>query len=399
MVNLISAVKQGAGSIFCAGLNGANWVAELLANTPLPAEGLQEQIDKYRAFSCGADPVSDPRSVLQPPDLSNGAPGWTDTPYGTSGGIVRAFNVQFDRTTNPVRYRADKHKNLSTGACLGDFGWSNLQSPVGTPVPISGVICGSDSPPIEPVPPEPIDEYQEDIDVVYDDDTGSPVTLPDVPFRFFRPCINLDGIRVPFEVDLGFTKVCGKIGFRTDLTNILEPDIDIDQCPSEKEQLGYSGEQISEFFELSRPFGVSEPDWSGSPISASPRADKPALGAFVASRWTGANPEDSSQTRIIDPSGVAPDLLLPDIGMIRFLNQILLEDDQVEFAWSEPKKLQQVEQLVVNDWVHGAVDFQIQYRPGWTGELSLLYRKTCCESCKENDPNKDLDNLNRCRRD
>lgn len=423
MVSLNEAVKGAVGSVFCAGARGSDWVAGLLSGTPLNNSGIQEAVDRYRAFACGEDVPNDPLDTGSPPSFSGG-----QCPVSYS---VTILADQFFRSDGSYR-NTSSNTAVRVGAIgepylTSENGFSDVAvkipeqdgSVVGSVLTLGASVQASrffgnvrissitrvdglpdDCGDLPPSRPEPIEEYEELVDITYDDPLGNSVSIPGVPLKFFKPCINLDGVRLPFEMDLGFAKICGKVGLRPDLVNIVEPAIDIDSCPSQKQDAGISATEASEFFEVLPPFGnpVSFPDaqFSGTKTNTfDGENDKPILGVGIRAIRTG----DRSKTVVLQPElATNPNQILPRIGTV-FFEYLLQKEDGYETGFSEAIPIQNVDQFIPCPWQFGAVRVHGYSEVGWEVGFYPFARKSCCDSCSKNDPNAGLDNLDRCRID
>ena len=414
-------VRYAVGAYFCASATVAGGIGKLLSGLPIETNGIQEQLARYRLFACGDDPggasggggAGGSWELEQPPFSGGQCEGnnyritarveWSDgvvfesyqqpsgsfTVPGKITNVAIAANGRNIEIThsNGTAVNSDLPRNVNI-VSLTNISVINTSNPADD--------CGN--PP--PVRPEPVDEVEDSLDVTYDDPFGNPVTLPDLPFKFFKPCINLDGIRVPFEVQTPFGKICGKVGISPDFPDVIEPSVDIDLCPEQREDLGYKEEEIKDFFEFLDPFGAPvnfpETDLSGTLSSSWNTDDPPILGVFIRARKT--QPQGGGKTIILnEPLSSAPNIVVPRLGTIWF--EYLIEtEDGYDSAFSEDIPIKNVNQFIPCPWDFGATGVHYRNEIGWEFAVFPVVRKSCCESCASNDP-KNLDNLDRCRID
>ena len=418
MGSLTDGVKDAVSSAFCFAAKGSDGVAGLLSNLPIDISTIQRQTDRFRAFACGDDPM-DSEPVGNSPGFSGGqcagvlySVSASVDEVNSGGGFVRSYTTS-RVVPGPVRgliLGATKRSLALEFGVTEPYGSTSLfvfgstsntmaNERINSVVRSDGAPDECGDPPVER--PEPIEVYEDDIDIVYDDPLGNPVTLPNNPFKLFKPCLNLDGVRLPFEVTTPFGKICGKVGVAPDLTSIIEPNIDIDLCPEDKSGLGYSEDEISDFFVLLPEVGDSvafpDNDYSADTYSQFGEDENPILGAFIRARK--ALPAGGGKTILLnDESSTAPNIIIPRIGSIFFEYYVEIEGGY-ESAFSEDIPIKNVNQFIPCPWEYGAVRVHCRKEIGWDFAVIPVARKTCCEACKSNDPNDGLDNLDRCRID
>jgi hypothetical protein len=260
------------------------------------------------------------------------------------------------------------------------------------PSSAGGQDCGD-----PPLTIPPVEEIEETIDVDYDDDDGNPISLPDLPIKFFPPCINLDGIRIPFEIDTPFGKICGKIGLRPDFANVLEPDIDIDLCPSQKEDLGLAESDIENYFEISPPVGSPvASDFDGTLTQNFDLESLPIMGIFINSKNKFPRFE---QTILGAPNDADPDLIIPNIGYVQFEYLIQISEGEYQSGFSADIPIKLSQQFIPCPFAFGAVGVRVFWRDNWEGNYRIARRKSCCDSCGSGSPQDALDKIDRCRID
>lgn len=423
MPGLIDAVKTAVKDVTCFGASGADWVVGLLVDGGLPAEGILTEIQNFRGTTCNNNPSNIPDSVGESPGFSGGqCPSLYDNDvtvtYSRIGNPSQVFQAT-GQATGPIFSYDVVVTDLGGGservqvfAVTGSgnvlIGQSNVGSDIAIistvivdPSPVGGAPNNCGDPPTQL--PQPISEHDDTIDVDYTDEDDNPVSLPNLPIRFFSPCINLDGVRIPFEITLPWgQKICGKIGFRPDLVNILEPAIDIDICPSVKEGYEDVNPDLSTFFEVSAPIGSGsqfpESSLDGTPPeSFDPETTNPILGVTVASSLDGVS--DYPQTPLLEmPGEDFPVPIIPRIGWVRFRGVAVTEVTSAQ-SFTERIDLEQVNQLVTCPWPHGAAEAEVHWEYPWSGTFRELRRKSCCDACASSDPRDGLPVVDRCRVD
>lgn len=245
--------------------------------------------------------------------------------------------------------------------------------------------------------PPSIEELDETIpEITYDDIDGNPITLPNVPIKFFKPCLNLDGARIPFEIDTPFGKLCGKIGIAGDFPKGVEPSIDIDLCPSQKEDLGLNTPELEDYFEVSSPIGVNvTSEFDGVLNEDFDLEQLPIMGVFVNSQY---EEKPLSQT-VLDQLGTKPNLIVPNIGYVIFQYLVPTSETTYESAFSSEIPIKVTNQFIPCPYPFGAVGVQIRWSSNWEGNYRIAKRKSCCKNCSEGTPQEIVDKLDRCRLD
>lgn len=424
MAIFIEGLKEAIQQAACTGAQAGGWLAGKFAVNGIPVEGIQEAIDNYRVSNCGQDPNNLPPVSGGPPFTGGQCQGVLYTVDYTGGlGYVEPRDFRtFDGSisvTGPI----EKLEWIQSGntltltlffdgqtQSLGGRADSN-PAPIRTSqieniVRVSGLPddCGDPPAPY----PDPVDENTETLPPVeWEGEDGNPFSLPNLPITFFRPCINLDGIRIPFQVDLPWGRICGKIGLRPDFGNILEPDIDIDVCPEQKTDYGIEERDVSEFFTLgewegSAPGFVSS--WAGQRAITFNPEGPPILGVYIEA----ASISDLDEATNIFPQNTAhPNILIPYVAQVSFEHITARASETAsgepsvsyESSFGENIRVKQNAAFVPCRWQFGAASVQVEWARGWTGRYRLAYRKSCCSACEANDPNEGLDNLDRCRID
>ena len=417
-MGLVEGVKDAVGDAVCFGLGGAGWVAKLLAGAGLPLDGIQESIDRQRAISCGEQPGTGEPVGTQPNFTGGQCPG---VPYRITGrwrypgGVGGAFvyrTVAWD-TTGKVRGIEERFIER-----INRTDWYFVSDAGEFPAINDGIIANSQKPMTlysvavdrldgqpddcgdpEGDPPEGIEEHDDVLPpVTYPDKDGNPVSLPNLPVKFFKPCVNLDGVRIPFEVDLGFTKICGKVGIGFDIADFdVSPNIDIDVCPSQKESLDIPQETLENYFELELVGdGSVDSQLSGDLATAFDPDSNKIMGVFV--RGVRDEPAASRATIVAKRDQSEANLLLPRIGQVVFE---CYADEEAAFqtGFTEPISIKNVQQFIPCPWTFGAVSVSVVWEDGWNGSYYIARRKSCCEACASADPNAGLDNYDRCRID
>lgn len=281
----------------------------------------------------------------------------------------------------------------SLGNPNADFSLNSI-----TPVPLSGGdTCGDPPAP----PPAPISEYDDVIDdVPFEDDDGNPINFPDVPVKWFPPCIGLDGIKVPFEIETPLGNICGQLQAKPDIKSGIKPKVDFDLCPSARQTLEPAiPEKMKDYFELSDDYGnISNPfpssDYGGVPALQADN-EKPILGIFIECGTDGS--EDGKATKIFnnDDSSDAPTLFVPRIGYVRFW-MLAEREGSDAVQWSLPIDIKQPRAFIPCPSPFGALAVDVQMLEGYSARYKVAKRKTCCEACEKFDPNAPNDALDRC---
>lgn len=248
-----------------------------------------------------------------------------------------------------------------------------------------------------PTEVEPIPEWDDSIDVDFEDDDGNPVNFPDLPVKFFPPCISLEGIKVPFEVETPLGKLCGQVGLKPALKGGAKPTVDFDLCPSERQDLEQTlPEEVEDYFDLSPVIGGYESGFPSSDYGSTPtfqaEIDKPIMGVFVK---CGTDGTEKGKATLVYGEGQSPTLTIPRLGSVRFWMLIEGEDDATG-EWSQPIDIRQTVAFIPCPWQFGALAVDIEMADGYDVQYKLALRKNCCEKCKNVDPNAPSDSLDRC---
>lgn len=412
MGTLTEGIKDAVGFVFCAQARALGGLGGLLANLPISGGAIQEVTDRYRAFACGDDPMNSSPVGTSPgfsggqcAGIQYGVTVFLSFPNNTPQEAVM-FNSSYPAIA-PIKRVQVFYEGGFTKVLVEDAVRVEIKNKTTLPdATVTGVSiyridgqpdnCGD--PPA--IPPEPVEEIDDELDVTYDDPSGNPVTIPNIPIKFFKPCINLDGVRIPFELDTPFGKICGKIGISPDLPNLIEPSIDIDLCPEQKKDLGYKEEEIKDFFDILDPIGdlsaPAVPSISGILTEDYDIESLPILGVFVR-----GNPIDFGGNKTIvinEKNATNPNIIIPRIGSV-FFEYLVRTKEGYESAFSEDIPIKNANQFIPCPWVFGAI--KVHFRREFNCKVAIVpvARKSCCESCKSNDPNSGLDNLDRCRID
>lgn len=409
---LIDAVKSAVKYSVCVGTDAGQWVARKLATVNDTAAYVDEKLQTFEASYCSGDPSSI-SSNAQPAlfeggqceganyqyvanytvSLSNGAVLTNQSVGMVSGfGVVTSVDVIID-PANSKRVRLEMVG--STGTTYSQptsYGYSvaAITDKIITCLNCANNDCGD-----PPSPPVPSDEgaYSTTANIEYTDANNVLQQFPDSPIKFFKPCVNLDGIRIPFEIEVNGLKLCGKVGFRPDLTNVLEPDIDIDECPSQKQDAGIQPVEMADYFDVTAPTLNADPEFGGHVPFI--ETDTPVLGVLISA--TRNNTSVYTQTAIF--AATDSPVLLPDIGTIRFLLNIPTGENDNVLSYSEPIRIKQARCFIPVPWEFGALGYEVTPRANWNISVGEARRKTCCDACASADPNAGLDNLDRCRID
>lgn len=417
MGTITEGIKDAVGFVFCSQVRAAQGIAGLLASLPIVPSVVQDIADRYRAFACGDDPLNSAPVGSPPPFTGGQCEGKfyqvTIDHEVSDGAGNRLADVVLIVNSIPAPI-----SDVAIGDALG-FAGSSLEvthnqgtqvvASVGTNrlfTAINSIVvsrqdglpddCGD----LPPSLPEPVEEVEDELDIVYDDPFGNPVNIPNVPIKFFKPCINLDGVRVPFEVDTPFGKICGKVGISPDFPDIIEPSVDIDLCPEQRRDLGYKEEEIKDFFDILEPIGdlsaPAVPSISGILTENYDLESLPILGVFVR-----GNPIDfgGNKTIVLNDDGATnPNIVIPRIGSV-FFEYLIKTEGGYESAFSEDIPIKNANQFIPCPWIFGAI--KVHFRREFNCKVAIVpvARKSCCDSCKGSDPNKGLDDLDRCRID
>ena len=415
-MGLVEGIKTAVREVTCAGSDAAGWVAGLLSEGGLPTDAILEEIQNFQSTTCNRNPNNLTDEVGIPPNFD-----------GLQCPANYSVSVDIVQTSGGTELRRDQTITAGPGPVLSIVPATNGSNP-GYTITYSGGVtfsrfainvggtatlenitgtrtdggpdnCGDP----EGQPPPPISEHDDTIDVDYDDDNGDPVSLTDLPIKFFPPCIYFDGVRIPFEVSLPWGgKICGKIGFRPDVVNIAEPEIDIDVCPDTKAGYDEANPDLRRFFEVSAPIGpgpsIPQPGFEGPPpTSFDPEQDLPILGVVIASSLDGVS--DFPQTPLVDmPGEDYPIPIIPRIGWVRFQAIALTESSSAQ-GITERIDLGQADTFIGCPFPTGAASVEVHWEFPWTGSYRTLRRKTCCDLCAENDPRDGLPPVDRCRID
>jgi len=250
-------------------------------------------------------------------------------------------------------------------------------------------------------PPDPLSEYDDVIDdVPFDDENGDPVNFPDLPVKWFPPCISLEGIKIPFEITTPLGKICGQVQVKPDIKTGVKPKVDFDLCPSERQILEPAvPEKMKDYFDLSDEIGsISSPfpssDFGGIP-SLQADNEKPIMGVFIECGTDGTDKGKATKIFNNDDESDAPTLFIPRLGYVRFW--MLAEREEADAVqWSLPIEIKQPKAFIACPSPFGALAVDVQMSDGYEAKYKVAKRKTCCEACEKFDPNAPNDALDRC---
>lgn len=256
--------------------------------------------------------------------------------------------------------------------------------------------CGSIEPEIDP-----IDEYDDLIDnVPFDDENGDPVNFPDLPVKWFPPCIGLDGLKIPFEITTPLGKICGQVQVKPDIKSGVKPKVDFDLCPSERQEIEpVLPEKMKDYFDLSDEIGgIASPfpssDYGDIP-SLQADNEKPIMGVFIECGTDGTDRGKATRVFNNDDNSNAPTLFIPRLGYVRFW--MLAEREEADAVqWSLPIEIKQPRAFIACPSPFGALAVDVQMNDGYQVKYKVAKRKTCCEACEKFDPNAPNDALDRC---
>lgn len=424
MVTFLESAGRGVKNLFCSALkNGSNFAG--LFPSGLGADTIQSSLEGAYGNTCSPNPAFPPQILTPPPYEGGQCPvtyNWqVSFSFTTSGGAVgnRTFSRVINGPTLPSLAANYAQVNATQWAVKsGDgFIWGGEQYPLsstfngitffgaagwrplnttGAFQPMSTLTGDCSTQDLPSSLPTPIDEFSDEIDIDYTDDDGNPVSIPSVPIKLFEPCINLDGIRVPFELDTPFGKLCGKLGISGDIPNIVEPSIDIDLCPSQKEDLGLNTPELEDYFEVSNPIGTSvSSEFDGVLNEDFDLEQLPIMGVFVNSQYV---EKPLSQT-VLDQLGTKPNLIIPNIGYVIFQYLVPTSETTYESAFSAEIPVKITNQFIPCPYPFGAVGVQVRWSSNWEGNYRLAKRKSCCKNCSEGSAQEIVDKLDRCRLD
>lgn len=433
MTSLDASLRQAVKFVVCKGAAATEALARLLAATGLPTQTVVEKVEEFERRRCNRNPSNINPVPVPPPPFTGGQCEGVSYRIVNQGRVILVgggefagnFNIVVSKPIASIEFfianldgieaPAPNHRvgyriGFKDGTNLENGFWAfsssaNIASYESDSITITrtdGLPDECGDPPSPPI--DPLEEWETEEDVDYTDEDDNPVTLPDVNFKFFKPCVNLDGIRFPFEIELpGGIKVCGKFGLRPDFSNILEPDIDFDVCPDEKQAISdVQTQELQDKFTVSPKIGTglstSDGEYSGlAGTSFNPDEESPILGVIIESSRPGI--QSISQTAIATSAGdVYPPLLIPRIGYVRFQCYVDTENG-LDWSYSEPIYFKQVETFIGCPWEFGAVGVEVTWETPWDGTYRELRRKSCCDACKSDDPRNDLPVVDRCRID
>lgn len=413
-------IRNAVTDLACTGAAGGGWVARKLAGIGISTEGIQQRLDKFQVGHCGADPdnltpQSSPPKFTggQCPKPYNGTMVTTVIQDGNPNGVfVQDFPISFLNITGPIQDVRINPSNKNqvqvitpAGATtvntltIGGQDHFNLRDIVITAsdgVDDCGNLPGGD------IPPE--GETTDTIDVDFELPDGTAINLPNLPIKTFPPCVDLNEVSIPFELDTPFGPVCGRIGIEFTLLGQVAPTIDFTQCPGDREDAGIPRVDPSEFFELGEWVGSSvtvEPSWAGTLAPSVDLEEPPILGIIYE-----AERDDSVSTTTTIPGKIptAPAVHVPYIGLAHFELIIPTEFESAtgqfvesyESGFSNDRPLKKNAGIIPCEWPFGAASVQVSFEFGWTGRYRVVRRKSCCDKCAEDNAGQELDNWSRC---
>lgn len=290
--------------------------------------------------------------------------------------------------SNGLAYATNFQKTFWQAPVLSGIGVSRLDGLPDT--------CGSIEPEIEP-----INEYDDIIDdVPFEDENGDPVNFPDLPVKWFPPCISLEGLKVPFEIDTPLGNICGQVIVKPDIKTGVKPKVDFDLCPSERQEIEpILPEKLKDYFELSDDYGDIESPFPESDFGDIPtlQADneKPILGVFLECGEDGSGGGKATKIFNNDGNSDAPTLFVPRLGYVRFW-MLAEREGSDAVQWSLPIDIKQPRAFIPCPSPFGALAVDVQMMDGYSARYKVAKRKTCCEACEKFDPSAPNDALDRC---
>lgn len=437
MTTLKEAIGQNIQGIVCDGLNGLNDLYGMISARGLPTDIAQAVIDYGRGFACNdADPT--PADYGTAPPFSGGqcegdiysitisyqfgdrfGGGSNSNTYSIAGKIqsIDVFedtNIEISGTTFPCGITT-----VISSSTSGEFRDTPVRGfncpitldsePVITIVnTTTGGSDGCGDPPGGS--PDPVQEFDTPLDVVYNAPDGSLINLEDVLHSIKQVCVNQDGIKFAFEVQTPFGKVCGKAGIGVDVGDLLiaespiSPSIDFDLCPSQRGDLESVGfDEKKRLFKLSPPEGFTgfTPDESlnGSNTDEASEDDDPVLAIFVESARADVQNPAGKTILLSRPGQTYPNVIIPYIALARFKVAIPVEGGGFEYAYTEDYRIKSQNAYVPCPAPEGAVSAEVSWEEGWVGTWVEGRAKSCCTNCSEVDPRDETGNIDRCLND
>lgn len=436
MVDFLGGVQEAVRKAYCGTLSATEFYSGLLASAGLPLGAIQEWADQQRIVNCSKG-LDSAENVGRTPGFSGGqCEGvsyritMTYTNTLQDGSVVGAPSAKIVVRAGALKsYRVFGDGNSARTSASGTFvEWTTtdgVQPPTELNKTLSDKVVGSEITNVsirrsdfapdecgdpDDLPPEGLEEVEVLEDVEFEDDGGNPISLPNIPIKFFPPCISLvDGIEIPFEVEVPIPgvgrsiKVCGKVGVEPDLggSDVIQPVVDIDICPDQIPGLEQkAAEQKKEFFELDERVKIGAPgiDFATRGSNTVTLGDgNPILAVFVESNRMGTPPSRATEV-IREDYETFPAMLFPRIGYVRF--KVFAEQESgVKYAYTSPIPIQSAEAYISCPSPFGAVAVEVRYEDGWQGSYEAARRKSCCEGCAERDPRDSSDQINRCNLD
>lgn len=419
-VNLYDGIRAAVTQLACTGAEGGGWVARKLSGIGIPTQGIQERLDKFQVGQCGKDPANlTPQS--SPPPFTGGQCTFNYTVAlelevvaASSGGFITWLPSQRANTPGPIggfRVNPSNGRQFqvqSNGIWLTMITLSSgsqrfsgeTRSIVITPSSGQADTCGDL--PGGDIPPE--GETTDTVDVDFELPDGTPINLPDLPIKTFPPCVDLNEISIPFELETPFGPVCGRIGLEFTLLGQVAPTIDFTQCPGDREDAGIPQVDPGQFFELGEWVGGPvdlEPSWTGQ-LNPSVDLDQPPILGII---YEAERDDSVSTTTTIPPkTPSAPAVHVPYIGLAHFELFVPTQfesaagqfTESYESGFSNDVPMKKNRGVIPCDWPFGAASVQVSFEFGWTGRYRVVRRKSCCDKCAEENTGQELDNWSRC---
>lgn len=215
--------------------------------------------------------------------------------------------------------------------------------------------CGNPDPPAEL---DPVIELEKDI--VFEDNQGNTITLPNVPINIFNPVINVNG-NLNLTVDIDNGSLLGDLRIGNDFTFELKSPLPPDRRGNEDKDVKGDGEEEPEE-ELDEDEDEEDEE-----------EEEKILGVFVRSQSVSA----TNQRQSYLPSGKAPTLVIPYLALVCFKKR-----KGIETGWSTDIRVKSVNAYIPCPWPEGAVDVSVAWEPAWNGTY-VLDRGRVCDCCKE----------------
>lgn len=425
MATLIEAIKNATRTAYCSGLSTLEKTSLLVGKMPsltFPANVLNQAINQSEVINCNKNPANVVAATVPPP-FQGGQCSGSNQDYTVSFTATDANNGDYSQQTRLVKGKVGVPYFSGTQICVpssssapvcAEMGLGQLPNATVVKIRVDQVTpynfvtdnCGN----LPSSAPPPVSSIRKALgDLNYIDALGNAVSFGSRNIDFFQPCVNIDGIRIPFEIDLGSGKICGKVGISPDLMTGAEPNVDIDICPDQKQDLAsLLPSEIPKFFDLSGWVGngssTPEAGYGGAQNTSFDTDFPPILGVFVSAQKDGIS--QRTTTLIKENSEQFPNLILPRIGSLRF-EYLIKKESGYETSFSADIDIKQVEQFIPCPWEFGAISIEIKWAKGWRGQYKTASRHICCEACaaaetpldENGNPTNPLSMIDRCRID